>query len=108
MDKIEQVTPYTKKIRIIVPMSDGTKTGDYVVGVAGYDGAGIQMGRDYYQDSESIDTFHYTMPDSPDVPNTGLFSGALNIAKSDYIITGLLIFFFAAFGGLYIMNRKNR
>ena len=103
----EQVTPYTKKIRIVVPMPDSAKTGDYIVGVSGYDEDGIQMGKDTYKDSESIDTFHYTAPDSPDVPNTGLFSGALNIAQSDFLITGLLIFFSAAIGGIFILNRKN-
>ncbi len=34
----------------------------------------------------------YTKPDSPDVPDTGIFGGVINLAKADYVITGIIGF----------------
>lgn len=49
----------------------------------------------------------YTKPETPVVPNTGLMFAGLNISQSDYIITGLVIFFILS-GGVLIYLKKSR
>ena len=55
---------------------------------------------------ESI-IINYTTPETPAVPNTGLMFAGLNISQSDYIITGLVIFFIIS-GGVLIYLKKSR
>ena len=89
-----------KKIRIVIPMPSDAEVGPYYIGVKGQDLSNIQIGPSDYDD------FIYTLPNAPDVPKTGQFYETLNIAKTDYIVTGLLIFFATAIGALFLINRK--
>ena len=41
-----------------------------------------------------------------DVPDTGGLFAGLNISKSDYLITGLAIFFLTGITGLFFIIRK--
>jgi len=56
--------------------------------------------------NSSYDTFDFIRPIAPDVPDTGRFSESLNIASTDYLATGLLIFFSSAIAALFLLNRK--
>lgn len=102
----EQVSIYSKKIRVKVILPDSLQTGEYKVGVAGNTAEGELLYKYKYGTSTHVIDFSYTAPDNPDVPNTGSFFSGVNIAKSDSLITGLLIFFSAAIIALFILNKK--
>lgn len=50
----------------------------------------------------------YTQPAAPDVPNTGRFLETLNIAESDYVITGVIVFAGVVFLAFVILGRKKK
>ena len=55
--------------------------------------------------------FTYTepeAPDVPDVPKTGALLEKLNISKTDYLISGLLIFFFTGIALLVFVKKKSK
>lgn len=81
--------------------SNGLTTGDYTLKVTAYndDDEKLYSPRDTYP-------AEYVRPLAPDVPDTGAFAGGLNIAKSDYIITALLVFALASVAALRIVYRK--
>ena len=80
----------------------GISTGDYTLIVTAYDDTDepIDSPRDSYP-------VNYVQPLAPDVPDTGVFTGGLNIAKSDYIITALLVFGIASVAALRITHVYN-
>lgn len=102
----EPTSIYSKKTRIKVIMPDGAQTGKYKIGIAGNTASGELLYKYKYKSSTHVIDFSYTSPDNPDVPNTGSFLTNLNIAKTDFLITGLLIFFSAAIIALFIINKK--
>lgn len=75
------------------------KSGWYTIRAIGYDNAGSSLGSTDYR-------FYYAAPIG--LPNTGgsIFAG-LNIGKTDFLVSGLLVFGIAAIAGLYLMNRKS-
>ncbi|MBR3319661.1 hypothetical protein IKG06_04160 [Candidatus Saccharibacteria bacterium] len=81
--------------------SNGLTTGEYTLRVTAYnsDDEELYSPRDTYP-------AEYVQPLAPDVPNTGAFEGGLNIAKSDYIITSLLVFGIASIAALRLAHRK--
>lgn len=50
----------------------------------------------------------YTQPAAPDVPDTGRFLETLNIAKSDFIITGVIAFAGVVFIAFALLGRKKK
>lgn len=74
--------------------------GNYIIEVTGYDRNDVLL---YTIDLEQKSTYVY-------VPNTGAMLKKLNIAKEDYIITGVLIFFVLSVValGAVIRGRKER
>ena len=50
----------------------------------------------------------YTQPDSPDVPDTGLFGGVINLAKADYVITGIIGFSIVTLFALVYLKKHDR
>ena len=50
----------------------------------------------------------YTQPDSPDVPNTGIFGGVINLAKADYVITGVIGFSIVTLFALVYLRKHDR
>ncbi|MBQ3430645.1 hypothetical protein IJG20_00900 [Candidatus Saccharibacteria bacterium] len=50
----------------------------------------------------------YTKPASPAVPDTGRFLSNLNIAKSDYIITGVIVFASVVLVAFTLLSRKKK
>ena len=81
--------------------SNGLTTGDYTLLVTAYN----EDDEELYSPRPTFPA-EYTQPLAPDVPNTGAFAGALNIAKSDYVITALLVFSIASIAALRILYRK--
>lgn len=81
--------------------SNGLETGDYTLKVTAYNADDEEL----YSPHDTYPA-EYTQPLAPDVPNTGAFASGLNIAKSDYLITALLVFGIASVAALRITHRK--
>ncbi len=71
------------------------------IGFGEEDGAGMNIG-------SSIVTFDYTSPDSPNVPDTGSLLAALNISRSDYLITGIVGFTAISIAALFIVLKSKK
>lgn len=95
----QDYSEHVKKIRVVIPIQNKAKDGLYRITATSLNSEGIEMS------ASDTDLFRYT-PVSPDVPNTGLFAGNLNIATTDFLITGLLVFFASAIFALFLINRK--
>lgn len=77
-------------------------TGKYRIEVIAYNKDNISI----YHSSETI---NYQAPDEDmAVPNTGSLFGSLNVSQSDYLVTGLLIFFIAGIGGIAFILKDKR
>lgn len=102
-NRIGDETPlseYSTRARIVIPMPEGTPTGSYSAGTTAYGAGGELISKETRTKPFSYEN------NAPDVPDTGRFFGDLNLATTDYLITGLIIFFSAAIGALIIMNRR--
>ena len=90
------------KKQVTLPFASyGAVSGDYVVTAQGrgLDGA-------LYAKQFAYTDVVYRAPDAPEVPKTGGLFESLNIAKSDYIITGVIVFALAT--ALAIRTLKKR
>lgn len=93
------------KKQVTLPFgSYGAASGDYTVSAIGTDLSGnVLSNHPVYTDVE------YQAPDAPEVPKTGGILGNLNISRTDYIITGLIMFVIAtAFAVRALRKRSNR
>ncbi|MBQ3309781.1 hypothetical protein IJG78_03870 [Candidatus Saccharibacteria bacterium] len=82
----------------------GLDTGDYDIVINTYDNpdkSGKPTGT-------IVVELSYTAPDAPNVPDTGSMLSALNISKSDFLITGLLGFTVISVIALFVIKRANR
>lgn len=83
-------------------MSDyGLPSGTYTVSVQAYDVNGVKL----YKPFEV--QFYYEARRTP-VPDTGGIMGDLNISKTDYIITGLIIFSVVGISGAVFISRHDK
>ncbi|MBR0467679.1 hypothetical protein IJJ53_02090 [Candidatus Saccharibacteria bacterium] len=102
---VSSMSPITVKApgtRVELPfVENNLPTGNYKIEITAYDSAGkLLYGKPY--------TLYYYYEAIP-VPDTGKVFGGLNISKTDYLITGLLIFFSAAgLGILFIVKGKRQ
>ena len=76
-------------------------SGWYTVEIIQYDQYGDQVGQPRYF------TFWYERPEIA-VPNTGDFFAGLNISRTDYLLTGLIVFGLAAGLGLFFVVRGRK
>ena len=82
----------------------GIPSGSYTIVATGYDTydrSGGAVGTDSVK-------FSYSTPDAPNVPDTGSLLGALNIAKGDFLVTGLIGFTVISVIALIVIKRANR
>ena len=101
----------------------GFATGDYDILVTAYSGTVTpgEIDPDTGEQGEDIIDYavipsprvlypvNYVQPPAPDVPDTGrLTNGALNIAKSDYVITAVIAFVGIAIAAFLILGRKKK
>ncbi len=84
--------------------SFGATAGTYTVAVAGYF-AGSNPQEDE-ADTYAYLNLNYTPLPSPDVPKTGLFTRAISIAKSDYLITLMVAFLLTIAISVYFLVHK--
>ena len=89
---------------INIPFTEhNAKTGDYQIEIESY--SCLDQTKIY---EPLIIPFTYTEPEVPDVPKTGALLEKLNISKTDYLISGLLVFFFAGIGLLIFVKKKSK
>ncbi len=53
-------------------------------------------------------TVAYKKPDAPDVPNTGLFGGVINFARTDYLLTGAVGFSIVTILAFVLLKKQSR
>ncbi len=90
------------QVMITLPFAEyGADPGDYTAVLVSYDAAGNIIA------INPVD-FPYVLPGTPEVPDTGIFIGDLNISRLDYLLTGLIAF--GAVGGMaiYLICRRSR
>ena len=95
-----EITPPNKNYTF--DMSDyGLPSGTYTVSVQAYDTNGVKLYKPFERQ------FYYEARRTP-VPDTGGIMGDLNISKTDYIITGLLIFSVVGISGAVFISRHDK
>ena len=95
----DDIDPETGEIKVELPL-DGydVPEGEYTGVVITYDKDGNVIGRHTF-------TFYYKP--TPKLPNTGSVFAGLNIARADYIITGLIFFGLVAGFAIYLIGRRS-
>ena len=84
------------------PKDYGFASGTYTIEVQAYDTNGAKM----YKPFRSI--FDYQTGGVTPTPNTGGVMGNLNISKTDYIITGLIIFSIVGISGAVFISKHDK
>lgn len=107
---IEGISPIivdspTKKVSL--PLAEhGLGPGDYIVTTTALGDDGEPLYDDYDVDLKYDVIDVPTTDDDVDVPDTGGLFAGLNISKSDYLITGLVIFFLIGLTGVFYIAKK--
>ena len=93
------VTPPTKRVEL--PFADyDLPSGTYKIAVSAYDRSGNLLYKPY--------TLEYVYNAIP-VPDTCSFFQELNISQTDYLVTGLIVFFLVGIGGaMFVMSKKDK
>ena len=94
------ITPPTKHFELDLS-GYGLPTGTYTITATSYDIDGNVIYEPYTME------FYYEAPAIP-APNTGGIIGNLNISKTDYLITGLIIFGIAAVAGVVFITKNDK
>lgn len=95
----DDIDPETGEIKVELPLDDyDVPEGEYTGVVITYDKDGNVIGRHTF-------TFYYKP--TPKLPNTGSVLANLNIARADYIITGLIFFGLVAGFAIYLIGRRS-
>ena len=115
IDEISPIIVNKDTDQVTLPFSEnGLPDGNYVIELIALNVDGDELYRPY------IINYEYTAggeePVVPDTgggddagaPDTGGLFGGLNISKTDYLITGLLIFFTAGIGGAIFIVKRNQ
>lgn len=90
------------QVIITLPFAEyGADPGDYTAVLVSYDASGNIIA------INPVD-FPYVLPGTPEVPDTGVFIGDLNISRLDYLLTGLIAFGAVAGMAIYLICRRNR
>lgn len=97
---VKVISPITVKApgdRVELPFSENDlASGNYKIEITAYDAEGNALYKPY------VTYFYYeTLP----APDTGAVFGNLNISKTDYLVTGLLIFLSAAVLGIIFITK---
>lgn len=93
----------------------GLEAGDYTIRITGYDakeGSGKAIGTKELSFKKASDTPDTPVtpdtPDAPNVPDTGSILNALNISRSDFIITSLIAFGIISVGALIAIRKSHK
>ena len=98
---VSSMSPITVEVpgkQVELPFAESDlETGNYKITISAYDSAGrLLYGKPY-----TLYYYYETLP----VPDTGGMFGNLNVSRTDYLITGLLIFLSAAILGIIFVAK---
>lgn len=99
---LSPITVNTPDMRVELPFAENNlPTGNYRIEITAYNVEGDALYKPY------ITYYYYEMIP---VPNTGALFSNLNISRTDYLVTGLIIFFLAAILGIVfiVKGRSNK
>lgn len=96
-----KVTPPTTKVTIPFDKYD-LPSGTYTIETTAYNRAGDKLWK-----TLSTYVIYKATPSIP-VPDTGGMMGGLNISKTDYLITGLIVFSMVGIGGLMFIAKRDK
>lgn len=99
---LSPITVNTPDMRVELPFAENNlPTGNYRIEITAYNAEGEALYKPY------ITYYYYEMIP---VPNTGALFSNLNISRTDYLVTGLIIFFLAAILGIVfiVKGRSNK
>lgn len=95
------VTPPTKNV--LIPFEDADlPSGKYTIEISSYNDNGELLYNPY------IITVDYKAPKPIPSPNTGGLFQNLNISKTDYLVTGLIIFAIVGISGAIFVNKRSK
>lgn len=94
---LSPITVNTPDMRVELPFAENNlPTGNYRIEITAYNAKGEALYKPY------ITYYYYEMIP---VPNTGALFSNLNISRTDYLVTGLIIFFLAAILGIVFITK---
>ena len=99
---LSPITVNTPDMRVELPFAENNlPTGNYRIEITAYNAEGEALYKPY------VTYYYYEMIP---VPNTGALFSNLNISRTDYLVTGLIIFFLAAILGIVfiVKGRSNK
>lgn len=99
---LSPITANAPDMRVELPFAENNlPTGNYRIEITAYNAEGEALYKPY------ITYYYYEMIP---VPNTGALFSNLNISRTDYLVTGLIIFFLAAILGIVFIakGRSNK
>ncbi len=99
---LSPITVNTPDMRVELPFAENNlPTGNYRIEITAYNVEGDALYKPY------VTYYYYEMIP---VPNTGTLFSNLNISRTDYLVTGLIIFFLAAILGIIfiVKGRSNK
>lgn len=99
---LSPITVNAPDMRVELPFAENNlPTGNYRIEITAYNAEGEALYKPY------ITYYYYEMIP---VPNTGALFSNLNISRTDYLVTGLIIFFLAAILGIMFIakGRSNK
>ena len=107
VEELSPITVIAPENKVELPFADfGLPSGEYTIAVTAYDAEGNKLFEDY-----SLKIRYDAGEEDIVVPSTadtgGLFQN-LNISKSDYLITGLIIFAMVAISGAIIIAKSGK
>lgn len=80
--------------------------GEYIIEITAIGTNGEPIQPPYYT-GVNYEEAAMPVPDTGGTPNTGTVFAGLNISKSDYLITGLIIFFLVGIFGIVFISKKS-
>ena len=97
VNTLSPITVNSPDMRVELPFAENNlPTGNYRIEITAYNAEGEALYKPY------ITYYYYEMIP---VPNTGTLFSNLNISRTDYLVTGLMIFFVAAILGIVLVTK---
>jgi hypothetical protein len=103
VDEISPIEVNAPGKEVTIPFDDyNLPSGDYTIVITPYNASGKEL----YKELTFV--VHYNGLLVPSTADTGGLFTNLNIAKSDYLITGVIVFSLIGIAGIVFISRKNR
>lgn len=102
VNALSPITVDSPDVQVELPFAENNlSTGNYRIEITAYNAEGEALYKPY------VTYYYYEMIP---VPNTGALFGNLNISRTDYLVTGSIIFFLAAILGIVfiVKGRSNK